>query len=124
MTSVAFSERRRVGESRVKAARPEKYRENYKMELTGRDGGPIQSQVAHATPSTMLTDEELERIITASLSDDDQAPTDPALPAVAPGQLRIAGPDKKRLLIQPSSTTAPTTNRTKLDGSGTGAKAK
>ncbi len=49
----------------LKAARPEKYRDNYRVELSGPDGGPISTATAvggGVNHFLHLSDEQLERI--------------------------------------------------------------
>ncbi len=76
----------------LKAARPEKYRDNFtRVELSGPDGGPM--SMATAVGGTVnhylhLSDEDLERIAASGL---DEAELAPAIPEPN-GQLRLAGP--------------------------------
>ena len=82
----------------LKAARPEKYRDNFsRIELSGPDGGPM--SMATAVGETVnhylhLSDEDLERIAATSdvLDELDSDSPQPAL-AESNGQLRIGGPD-------------------------------
>jgi hypothetical protein len=76
----------------LKAARPEKYRDNYRIEMTGRDGGPIETATVSGKVNHYLhlSDEDLERIAASGL---DEAELAPAIPEATNGQLRIGGPD-------------------------------
>jgi hypothetical protein len=79
----------------LKAARPEKYRDNYRVELTGRDGGPISTATVGGVDHYLhLSDEQLERIAASGLEDVELAPaTATALDCPeANGRLRIEGP--------------------------------
>ena len=80
----------------LKAARPHLYRDNYRVELTGRDGGPIST--ATAVGGTVnhhlhLSGEDLERIAASGLEDVATLP-ESSYPSEGPnGRLGLAGPD-------------------------------
>jgi hypothetical protein len=77
----------------LKAARPEKYRDNYRIEMTGRDGGPVSMATAvggGVNHYLHLSDDDLERIAASGL---DEAELAPAIPEGPNGQLRIGGPE-------------------------------
>ncbi len=85
----------------LKAANPAKYRDNHKVEVTGREGGPIESAVT----VNQLSDAELERIIMQGVEHGELAIEGELLDAPAPalessggGQLRLAGPDTGTVL--------------------------
>ncbi len=83
----------------LKSNCPAKYRENYRVEMSGPNGGPIEMSGDLSAQFRELTDAQLYAIIAAcreqseplrAIVDASMAP--PALGGPSPGQLRLTGP--------------------------------
>jgi hypothetical protein len=80
----------------LKAARPAVYRDNYRIEMSGPNGGPISTATVGGVDHYLhLSDEQLERIAATAVDEDELVSSDaelvtPTLPAS--DRLRIAGP--------------------------------